>query len=119
MVHPDHIARAEEAEALPLVEPVYPLTAGLSRAVLRNAIGQALGRLPDLPEWQDDELSCAPELSAFARGACAACTTRPTRSMSRPKRSAWRRLAYDEFLAGQLSLALVRAQCAQGCPAGR
>ena len=53
MVHPDHIALASEAENLPLVEPVYPLTAGLSGKVLRRAIGQALGRLPELPEWQD------------------------------------------------------------------
>ncbi|TGT58918.1 ATP-dependent DNA helicase RecG, partial [bacterium M00.F.Ca.ET.159.01.1.1] len=44
MVHPDHIALANEAENLPLVEPVYPLTAGLSGKVLRRAIGQALGR---------------------------------------------------------------------------
>ncbi|TIU29981.1 MAG: ATP-dependent DNA helicase RecG, partial [Mesorhizobium sp.] len=27
MVHPDHIAPIDEAEGLPLVEPVYPLTA--------------------------------------------------------------------------------------------
>src|SRR5882672_2933877 len=54
MVHPDHIALASEAENLPLVEPVYPLTAGLSGKVLRRAIGQALARLPELPEWQDD-----------------------------------------------------------------
>ena len=59
MVHPDHIALASEAENLPLVEPVYPLTAGLSGKVLRRAIGQALGRLPELPEWQDAALSCA------------------------------------------------------------
>ncbi|MCA0060373.1 hypothetical protein LB540_30850, partial [Mesorhizobium sp. B261B1A] len=52
MVHPDHIALAGDAENLPLVEPVYPLTAGLSGKVLRRAIGQALGRLPELPEWQ-------------------------------------------------------------------
>src|SRR5690606_19699772 len=53
MVHPDHIALAEEAANLPLVEPVYPLTAGLSGKVLRRAIAQALARVPALPEWQD------------------------------------------------------------------
>jgi ATP-dependent DNA helicase RecG len=40
MVHPDHIALVGDAESLPLVEPVYPLTAGLSAKVLRRAIGQ-------------------------------------------------------------------------------
>ncbi len=34
MVHPDHMVRAEDAAGLPLVEPVYPLTAGLSGKVL-------------------------------------------------------------------------------------
>ena len=53
MVHPDHIALLGGADSLPLVEPVYPLTAGLSGKVLRRAIGQALARLPALPEWQD------------------------------------------------------------------
>ena len=51
MVHPDHITSAENAGELPLVEPVYPLTAGLSGRVLQRAIRQALRKLPDLPEW--------------------------------------------------------------------
>src|SRR5690606_19064194 len=34
MVHPDHIVAAADAGGLPDVEPVYPLTAGLSAKVL-------------------------------------------------------------------------------------
>jgi ATP-dependent DNA helicase RecG len=30
MVHPDHIALEADADSFPLIEPVYPLTAGLS-----------------------------------------------------------------------------------------
>ena len=37
MVHPDHIVPLEEAGSLPDIEPVYPLTAGLSPKVLRRA----------------------------------------------------------------------------------
>ena len=65
MVHPDHIASAEEAEALPLIEPVYPLTAGLSPKTLRRAIGQALARVPELPEWQDGEIIRRQTFPAF------------------------------------------------------
>ncbi len=36
MVHPDHIAPLAGADSLPLVEPVYPLTAGLSGKVLNR-----------------------------------------------------------------------------------
>ena len=40
---------------------------------------------------------------------CAACIGRPSRTISLPENPAWTRLAYDELLAGQLALALVRA----------
>jgi ATP-dependent DNA helicase RecG len=109
MVHPDHIALAGEADSLPLVEPVYPLTAGLSPKVLRRAIAQALARVPELPEWQD---------AAFMRGRSFPAFNAALRRIHNPEspldanpdNAAWRRLAYDEFLAGQVSLALVRAK---------
>ena len=55
MPHPDHVAAIDGANgrALPLHEPIYPLTAGLTNTTLRKAIGEALARLPALPEWID------------------------------------------------------------------
>ncbi|MEP9395761.1 ATP-dependent DNA helicase RecG [Mesorhizobium sp. KR2-14] len=108
MVHPDHIARVADAGGLPLVEPVYPLTAGLSGKVLRRAIGQALERVPELPEWQDADVmrrqTFPPLREALGR------IHNPADPIDvSPDSAAWRRLAYDEFLAGQISLALVRA----------
>src|SRR6476646_3917529 len=54
MPHPDHVVAVDAAEAgappLPLHEPVYPLTAGLTNTTLRKAIGEALPHLPSLPE---------------------------------------------------------------------
>ncbi|MER9899806.1 ATP-dependent DNA helicase RecG [Mesorhizobium sp. M0130] len=109
MVHPDHIALAGDAENLPLVEPVYPLTAGLSGKVLRRAIGQALARLPALPEWQDGEFRRRHAFPAF--GDALNRIHNPTDPIDvSVDGAAWRRLAYDEFLAGQVSLALVRAK---------
>ncbi|MEQ1954830.1 ATP-dependent DNA helicase RecG [Mesorhizobium sp. CN2-181] len=108
MVHPDHIAFADKAEGLPLVEPVYPLTAGLHAKVLRRAIGQALARLPALPEWQDAELMRRQTFPSFADALRRIHNPADPIDVS-PEASAWRRLAYDEILAGQVSLALVRA----------
>ncbi|TIX26591.1 MAG: ATP-dependent DNA helicase RecG [Mesorhizobium sp.] len=109
MVHPDHIAPIDEAEGLPLVEPVYPLTAGLSAKVLRRAIGQALGRLPELPEWQDDAFMRRHTFPSF--GDALSRIHHPNVPIDvAVEGSAWRRLAYDELLAGQVSLALVRAR---------
>ncbi|WP_376704298.1 ATP-dependent DNA helicase RecG [Mesorhizobium sp. ISC25] len=109
MVHPDHIALAGDAESLPLVEPVYPLTAGLSGKVLRRAIGQALARLPVLPEWQDGEFRRRHAFPAFSDALNRIHNPADPIDVS-VDGAAWRRLAYDEFLAGQVSLALVRAK---------
>ncbi|MER9434163.1 ATP-dependent DNA helicase RecG [Mesorhizobium sp. M0618] len=109
MVHPDHIALASEAENLPLVEPVYPLTAGLSGKVLRRAIGQALARVPEFPEWQDGAFMRRHTSPSFA-GALARIHNPADPIDVSVDGAAWRRLAYDELLAGQVSLALVRAK---------
>ncbi|MDQ6434532.1 ATP-dependent DNA helicase RecG [Mesorhizobium sp. LHD-90] len=108
MVHPDHIAPAGQTESLPLVEPVYPLTAGLHAKVLRRAIGQALSRLPIQPEWQDAELMRRQTFPSFADALRHIHNPADPIDVS-PEAAAWRRLAYDEILAGQVSLALVRA----------
>ncbi|RWQ13852.1 ATP-dependent DNA helicase RecG [Mesorhizobium sp.] len=109
MVHPDHIALASEAENLPLVEPVYPLTAGLSGKVLRRAIGQALARVPEFPEWQDGAFMRRHTFAAFADALARIHNPADPIDVSIDG-AAWRRLAYDELLAGQVSLALVRAK---------
>ncbi|MBS3651312.1 ATP-dependent DNA helicase RecG [Pseudaminobacter sp. 19-2017] len=109
MVHPDHIASAEDVDSLPLVEPVYPLTAGLHAKVLRRAIGQALARMPQWPEWQDPEFLRRQTCPDFA-GALRRIHNPADPIDVSPEAVAWRRLAYDEILAGQVSLALVRAK---------
>ena len=53
MVHPDRVVDEAEFDKLPLIEPQYPLTEGLSSNQVRRAIEQALERVPTLPEWQD------------------------------------------------------------------
>ena len=109
MVHPDHIALLGESDDLPLVEPVYPLTAGLSGRTLRKAVGQALARLPALPEWQDAGVMTARTFPAFAEALARIHNPADPIDVS-PENAAWRRLAYDELLAGQVSLALVRGR---------
>ncbi|GLS29662.1 ATP-dependent DNA helicase RecG [Mesorhizobium albiziae] len=109
MVHPDHIALAGQADGLPLLEPVYPLTAGLSAKVLRRAIGQSLARVPLLPEWLDGEVKRRQTFPLFGEALQRLHNPADPIDVS-PENPAWRRLAYDELLAGQISLALVRAR---------
>jgi len=107
MVHPDYIMRESEAENLPLVEPVYPLTAGLSPKFLRKTIEAALPRMPDLPEWDDLALVQKQAFPSISDSFHMLHAPRDAADID-PQAPARRRLAYDEFLAGQLSLSLVR-----------
>jgi len=108
MVHPDRVVDEAGFAALPLVEPMYPLTEGLALGNIRRAMDGALGRLPDLPEWQDEAWMARERFPTFA--AALRNLHRPAQPHDiAPENPAWTRLAYDELLAGQLALALVRA----------
>ncbi len=107
MVHPDLMVKASEAENMPLVEPVYPLTAGLSPKVLRKQIEHAVERVPELPEWADPALVTRQGFPSIRQSFVDLHHPRDERDVD-PQAPARRRLAYDEFLAGQVSLALVR-----------
>ena len=108
IVHPDHIVTAEEFSQLPLIEPVYPLSEGVPGKVLARAIRTALERIPALPDWQDE---------AFRKRHAWPDFTEALRSLHHPEATsalepaspARMRLAYDELLANQLALSLVRS----------
>ena len=116
MVHPDRVVAESELDKLPLVEPVYPLTEGLSLYQVRKAVDLTVARLPQLPEWQDDAFRKREGFPPFADAIKA--LHRPAEpSDLAPEGPAWSRLAYDELLAGQLALMLVRANLRR--PRGR
>ncbi|HFC05316.1 MAG TPA: DEAD/DEAH box helicase, partial [Rhizobiales bacterium] len=107
MVHPDHMLTAAAFEKMPLLEPVYPLTAGLSGKVLSRAITQALDEIPDLEEWQETAWINKQKWPAFnaALRAVHIPADDEALDLQSPVRQ---RLAYDELLANQLALGLVR-----------
>jgi ATP-dependent DNA helicase RecG len=108
MVHPDRVVDEKGFAALPLVEPVYPLTDGVNLNGLRRAMDAALQRLPVLPEWQDEAWVARERLPPFADALRALHRPHEPHDID-PASLAWIRLAYDELVAGQLALALVRA----------
>ena len=108
MVHPDRVVSEADLDKLPMVEPVYPLTEGLSLNQVRRAADGALAKIPHLPEWQDEAWLARAAFPPFADAL--KLLHRPEEPTDvRPEGVAWSRLAYDELLAGQLALALVRA----------
>lgn len=107
MAHPDYIMAPERRNDLPLLEPVYPLTAGLSNKILQKASTQALLRVPHPAEWQDPEWLRQRGWPDFA--SAVARLHRPSDAGDVSAGGVPRqRLAYDELLAGQLALDLVR-----------
>jgi ATP-dependent DNA helicase RecG len=114
MPHPDHVAKIDGAEAgnagtLPLHEPGYPLTAGLTNTTLRKAIGEALQHLPALPEWIDADFLAQNACPSFAE-ALSRLHAPEAEADLLPSVPARARLAYDELLANQLALAVIRAR---------
>jgi len=109
MVHPDYVVAADKLDDLPLVEPVYPLTAGISQKILSKAVRAAVNTIPDLPEWIDPSLVKKEHWPSTGEALTRLHNPRDILDLS-PDSVSWRRLAYDELLAGQLALALVRAR---------
>ena len=115
IVHPDRVVDEAGFAKLSGIDPVYPLTEGLALGSLRRAVTQALQKLPDLPEWISPEVirRChfPPIKEALNRVHIPLELTDIL-----PDGPYWSRLAFDELLAGQLALALVRSQLRR--PAG-
>lgn len=113
MVHPDHIMPPGKADHIPDFEPVYHLTQGVTQRVMMKAVGDVLSRVPPLAEWIDPALKAqehwpdwhdALRAGHSPEGQDDLAYTHPVR----------RRLAYDEFFAHQLTLAIARAEVRRG-----
>ena len=109
MTHPDHIVTEDDIESLNKVEPVYPLTAGLSLKVLGKTMRAALEVPEALPEWLDPALVDRENWVTWHESLLAVHAPESTNDLS-VQTPPHRRLAYDELLANQLALAIVRAQ---------
>ena len=109
MTHPDHIAAPEEAAKLPAIEPVYSLTAGLTAKPLARAVAEAVERAPALDEWLEPEWRAARAWAPWREALRQAHAPQREGDLA-PGAPARERLAYDELLANQLALALMRAQ---------
>jgi ATP-dependent DNA helicase RecG len=107
MPHPDYILPEEDRHKLPGLEPVYPLSQGLTQKFLFKIFTQGLARLPEMPEWLDRRLVEGRGWPPFA--AALQALHRPTDERDIDLNAVARmRLACDELFAGQLALALLR-----------
>ena len=113
ITHPDHIGPPEELESLKSVEPVYRLTADLTTRPLNRAILAALEQAPDLPEWLLPDFVSVQDWKSWRDSLLAAHAPESFDDLA-PSTPVRRRLAYDELLANQLALTLVRNSVRRG-----
>ncbi len=102
IVHPDHVAEDGALGLTTLDEPVYRLSEGLTLPRLQGLIGEALERLPELPEWIDPALLAREGWPAWRDALLSAHISENAKARDR--------LAYDELLASALALMLIRQQ---------
>ncbi|HKT20640.1 MAG TPA: ATP-dependent DNA helicase RecG, partial [Stellaceae bacterium] len=107
ITHPDHIIAPEEAAEMKLIEPVYRLTAGLSPRIVQKAVEAALARAPALPEWLDPAYRARERWLPWREALGAAHTPERDEDLL-PTTLPRQRLAFDELLANQLALGLMR-----------
>ncbi len=113
MPHPDHVVTEDEAAEIPVYEPVYPLHAGIVQKAMYKASRSALDMAPDLPEWIDTALVAREGWATWHAALMRAHAPQSGVDLS-PDHPARRRLAYDELLAHQITLALARRQARRG-----
>ncbi|NWH07839.1 MAG: ATP-dependent DNA helicase RecG [Alphaproteobacteria bacterium] len=109
MTHPDYILKPEDFAGLPLLEPVYPLTEGLTPKVLARIVHAALDHAPELPEWQDRPWLEKQHWPTW-REAVRALHAPQSPAAIDPEAPERMRLAYDELLSNQLALLLIRTR---------
>ncbi len=105
IVHPDYVT--QDKTTIEPIEPIYPLTAGLTNKAVRKAVQGSLTMLPELEEWLDPSYKKLKKWPEW-KDAVGQLHNPKDGTQLLPTNPARMRLAYDELLANQLSLALVR-----------
>ncbi len=107
MTHPEAFGPAEEADDIITVQPVYPLTQGLTLRTYGKAVSAALERVPALPEWLDPAVLRREGWPGWA-DAIRHLHQPQGQADLEPGHPVRCRLAYDEMLSSQLALAAIR-----------
>jgi ATP-dependent DNA helicase RecG len=110
MAHPDYMLPLHRAHEACRIVPIYPAGKGFSSKQIAKLMPLALGHLsPSLPEWLSETSIDRLSATSFYQSLCAIHQPK-TMLEDITSSPAWRRLAYDELLAHQLTLRIGRSE---------
>lgn len=110
MTHPDYIGAVETLYEWVGYTPTYPLTHKLTQKIIRKLIASLLPRIPQLPEWLSSQtLHRHHNWKPWHESLKNVHKPRLENDLM-PNHPARERLAYDEILANQIALQLIREQ---------
>ncbi|MCD6035574.1 MAG: recG [Rickettsiales bacterium] len=112
MSHPDYITPIDKLDDIAKLEPVYPLTAGISQKQLGKIMERAILQLPTLPEWQDPLYHKKQQWMSWKEALLQLHHPEVATDIALQS-PARKRLAYDELFASQLALQLSRQHIIQ------
>lgn len=107
ITHPDYIEPLKNLEKVKIVEPVYPLTAGIAKKNLLKIIAQCLAKVCKLDEWIDVDYLAKNNWLSWDKSIKNGHAPQSEDDILAHSKSRMR-LAYDELLANQLALQLRR-----------
>ncbi len=107
ITHPNYILNVRDGDQIKDVEPVYSLTSGLNNKLLNKCISYILNEIPNLDEWIDNDTIKKFSFNTWKKSILLAHNPKNNDDLltHNPNR---RRLAYDELLAHQLAIAVIR-----------
>ena len=107
IVHPTHIIKTDNINELKSIEPIYGLTAGLSQKIYIKTIEQSLKFIPILDEWIDKDTIKKHSFNNWKDSILSIHNPSSKEDLLYSNKNR-RRLAYDELLAHQLTIAIIR-----------
>jgi ATP-dependent DNA helicase RecG len=107
IVHPSYVVKGSSQPDIPLVEPVYPLTQGLSNKLMIKISDEIFNKLKEIEEWQNPDFKKQNHWQSFTRSLYHLHHPENFGDFKRDS-SYLTRLSYDELLANQLAIAISR-----------
>ena len=107
ITHPSNISDSADYKQIKDIEPVYSLTAGLSQKIVSKYLEKILVSLPTLNEWIDINILEQYKFKDWNTSIKLIHNPESTNDLTN-NNIFRRRLAYDELLAHQLAIAIIR-----------